>query len=224
MKDAPTTPAKSAFDAPHPAVTGAGDAWRCNLAEIHARRGTLIRLAYRFCWNHADAEDAVQSAILQASTHGHQLASPERIWSWIRAIVIRQCHDLRRRARRAQRAGSVLQDQARRRAAPDAPPAAAAANEFIAHVRSAIDRLPERQRTAIILRHLENLGYPEIAELMDVSESTARVQVRNGRENLRRILVRMGHAPDATSAGPPRASPPAGFEPRVHSRGDGGAA
>jgi RNA polymerase sigma factor (sigma-70 family) len=39
-----------------------------------------------------------------------------------------------------------------------------------------------------VLRHLEEMSYAEIAEIMDVSESTVRVQVRNALENLRAKL------------------------------------
>jgi len=188
VNDAPSTPAE--YVAPDPEVAAAltGDPPPTGWDAVHARRGILVRLAYRFCWNLHDAEDAVQNALTQAARHETQLADPQRLWSWVRAIVIRQCHDLRRRARRVARAQNVLEDRARRAEPPPAPHVALARSEFSESVRTAIDRLPQRQRTALVLRHLEELGYAEIAQLMGVSESTARVQVRNARDNLRRIL------------------------------------
>jgi len=74
-----------------------------SLDEVFARRGVLVRLAYRLCWNIEDAEDAVQNALLLASEKRHQLADARRLWSWVRAIVVRQCHEVRRRLARQQR-------------------------------------------------------------------------------------------------------------------------
>jgi RNA polymerase sigma factor (sigma-70 family) len=56
-------------------------------------------------------------------------------------------------------------------------------------MRELIARLPERPRIALVLRHLENLGYDDIAAVMEIEESTARVLVRNGRERLRELLL-----------------------------------
>ena len=73
------------------------------LDEVHARRGLLLRLAYRFCWNDADAEDAVQNALLLASRKVHQLADRGKLWPWVRSIVVTQCKELlRRRMRRGE--------------------------------------------------------------------------------------------------------------------------
>jgi RNA polymerase sigma-70 factor (ECF subfamily) len=191
VNDAPTTPAEYVAPALPLAKASTGSVFQPALAEVHARRGILVRLAYRFCWNLHDAEDAVQSALALATDRQAQLGDAQRAWCWVRAIVVRQWHDLRRRARRAARAQVRLADQARRAELPPQPHVAAATSEFSDRVRAAIARLPERQRTAIVLRHLEELGYAEIAEIMGVSESTARVQVRNARENLRRLLEKL---------------------------------
>lgn len=194
MNDAPQTPAQSVAAGPDPAPPAPplADGLKVeSLVGVSARRGALVRLAYRFCWNLHDAEDMVQNALVQAAQHGAQLADPARAWSWVRAIVVRQCHDLRRRARRVVRADEVLADRARGTAAPASPHEVAARGELSERVRQAIDRLPERQRTALVLHHLEEMPYAEIAELMGISESTARVQVRNARENLRRVLQKL---------------------------------
>jgi RNA polymerase sigma-70 factor (ECF subfamily) len=190
VNDAPMTPSEPVADAPHPAAVSpsAGACPRDPIDEVHARRGLLVRLAYRFCWDIHDAEDAVQSALVQATSRREQLADAARAWSWVRAIVVRKCYDLRRRAKRTARAGPVLVDRARRAELPDQAHEVAARSELSEHVRLAIAELPQRQQTAIVLRHLEELSYAEIAEIMAVSESTVRVQVRDARETLRRIL------------------------------------
>ncbi len=48
--------------------------------------------------------------------------------------------------------------------------------------------LPARQREVLVLHQMEGLSYREIADLLDVSESTARVHGHAGREALRQKL------------------------------------
>ena len=55
-----------------------------------------------------------------------------------------------------------------------------------------IDRLPRRQREVLVLRHLEGMSFSEVAEVLEMKESTARVQAQNARENLRSWLGETG--------------------------------
>ena len=55
-------------------------------------------------------------------------------------------------------------------------------------LRDAIGRLPAQQRVAITLRHLEGMGYSEIAELMEIGETTVRFHVRQARLTLARLM------------------------------------
>ena len=160
-----------------------------SLDEVFARRGVLVRLAYRLCWNIEDAEDAVQNALLLASEKRHQLADARRLWSWVRAIVVRQCHEVRRRLARQQQADTVREPA--RRPTPCEEPVVDKADrrEFDGLVKRMIGTLPERQQTALVLRHLEAMSYRQVAEIMGTSESTARVQVRNARQALRGAIL-----------------------------------
>lgn len=154
---------------------------------IHARRGDLVRLAFRFLWDHHDAEDAVQGAMLLAEQKQDQVAEPSRAWAWVRSIVVRQCHDIRRRSRRVRRLEAELRERAERAPQPDHA-AGLERDELQQRLRSLIATLPEQQQTAVVLRHLEQMDFKAIGEIMQVSAVTARVHARNGREALRRML------------------------------------
>lgn len=157
------------------------------LDAIHARRSDLVRLAYRFLWDIHDAEDAVQSALLQAECKQDQVADRSRAWGWVRSIVVRQCHDIRRRSRRVQRLAAEVRERAEQPAPPDHA-AGLEREEMQQRLRSLIAMLPEQQQTAVVLRHLEQMDFASIGEIMQVSAVTARVHARNGREALRRML------------------------------------
>jgi len=54
----------------------------------------------------------------------------------------------------------------------------------------AIDRLPEHQKTAIVLSYHEELSNAEIAEIMDTTVSSVESLLKRGRQRLRDILKR----------------------------------
>ncbi len=164
-------------------VTGSPPPACETLDEVHARRGLLLRLAYRCCWNDADAEDAVQNALLLATRKQHQLADRGKLWSWVRSIVVTQCKELSRRGARRSEVESSHEPP------PKPENDTLARGELSGMVKEMITALPERQQTALVLRHLEDMSYAEIAEMMGVAESTARVQVRNAREALRAAIA-----------------------------------
>jgi len=55
---------------------------------------------------------------------------------------------------------------------------------------SAVLTLPERQKTAVLLRHTEDMTYQEIAAVMSVSVSSVESLLVRGRKTLRTILIK----------------------------------
>jgi DNA-directed RNA polymerase specialized sigma24 family protein len=51
-----------------------------------------------------------------------------------------------------------------------------------------VTRLPERQRVCIVLRYLEDMTEPEIAEVLDIPVGTVKSQLSRGRAKLARWL------------------------------------
>lgn len=153
-------------------------------------RGVLVRLAYRFCWDRGDAEDAVQEALLSAVADWRGGARPVQPAAWLKAIVVRQAIQTnRRRGRRARLIHSATREGAVRNGADERGDSLEAQERAIA-LRERINDLPERQRIAITLRHLDGMPYEEVAAVMDVAESTVRVLIRNAREALRDGIAR----------------------------------
>jgi RNA polymerase sigma-70 factor (ECF subfamily) len=149
-------------------------------------RASLVRLAYRMCWSAQDAEDVVQDALLAAARHGPQLRDEQRRWPWLCRIVVQNCRLHARRARSLKRLAELgnadLVGAADRR--QDLVP-----EELGLLMKRLLVTLPEKQRIALTLRHIEHMDYPRIAEIMRISESTARAHVRAGREHLREMIL-----------------------------------
>jgi RNA polymerase sigma-70 factor (ECF subfamily) len=160
----------------------------CGDEQTDLDRGQLVRLAYRFLWNWHDAEDAVQDALALAEQKRSQLKDHGKWAFWVRRIVIQQCHLQRRRSTRWSTVWVRLKHQLGARQQPSGGDLGAA--ELSPIVKELIASLPERQQTALVLRHLEHMDYSAIAAVMQVAESTVRVHVRSGRETLRKAILK----------------------------------
>jgi RNA polymerase sigma factor (sigma-70 family) len=55
-------------------------------------------------------------------------------------------------------------------------------------VWSAVTKLPDRQRVCVVLRYMEDLTEPEIAEVLDCPVGTVKSQLSRGRAKLARLL------------------------------------
>jgi len=149
-------------------------------------RDRLFRLAYRLLWNRGDAEDALQDAAIMAHEHAGELRDRKRWWPWMCRIVVRRCHELRRqrsrRLRLFQRAGELRQEVA------DAASLTGLGVELV----EMLDRLPRRQREVLVLRHVQGMGFEELAEVLQIRPETARVHALRGRDALLQELRRRG--------------------------------
>jgi RNA polymerase sigma-70 factor (ECF subfamily) len=153
-------------------------------------RRRWVRLAYRYLWRIEDAEDVVQSAMLRATQRADQLRNVEKWDAWVSQIVVRECLQFRRDAARRRTRESEAVDRATTAAssgeAVDVPGSDTTTAQL---ARWALQRLPEKQRMAVVLRRLEGMSYQRVAELMGLEEATARVHVFKGLEAMRQMMV-----------------------------------
>jgi len=72
----------------------------------------------------------------------------------------------------------------------DAPGAEARLQDGARHdaLQNALAALPERQRQAVVLRHLEGLSNPEIAAIMDIGVEAVESLSARGRRSLEQAL------------------------------------
>jgi len=146
-----------------------------------AFRRRLIRLAVKLVWNREDAEDAVQEAFKLAMAKGPR-QSDAALCPWLYRTVGNLCLNLRRRRRTEPLMPWIEVAQA---VAPDSRLQRA---EALGGLRVAIDRLPEQQRLALVLRTMERMDYARIAEIMAISVSAVRAHVHLARRRLAEML------------------------------------
>lgn len=152
-----------------------------------AERPALVRFARLVLGSHAAAEDAVQDALASAHAHPERIEAARDRGAYVRRMVVNAHHSAWRKSRRL-----VPVEDVRRPAGS----AATAKVELADLVWRACATLPAKQRAAVVLRFYEDLDYPEIARVLDCTESTARAGVHRGLAALRRVLEEEGWSDD----------------------------
>lgn len=163
-------------------------------AEGHAQAAAILteRLlprvyhhARRRLGNEAEAEDAAQDAMMRLWQIAPDWRRGEaQISTWLYRVTENLCTDRLRRRR------SVPLDDI---AEPlDETPGAAAQMQTKARdaaLRNALDTLPDRQRQAVELRHLEGWGNPQIADIMEITPRAVESLIARGKRALSAQLM-----------------------------------
>ncbi len=148
----------------------------------------MLALARRMLNDAIEAEDVAQEVFLrvwrQAPTWQPGAA---RFDTWMHRVALNLCYD--RLRKRREDLVAEPPEQIDTGAAPDRGLEAA---ELGVRVASALQRLPERQREAIVLCHYQELSNIEAARLMEVSVEALESLLSRGRRALRAALADLG--------------------------------
>ncbi|AXK81814.1 RNA polymerase sigma factor [Pseudolabrys taiwanensis] len=143
----------------------------------------MVGLARRVLGNTADAEDVAQEAMLRVWTHAPRWQPVAAFKTWLTRIVVNLCLDRKRRAAWVdlEEAGDLVDRT------PDAVERMET-NERERQLQSAIEKLPDRQRAAIVLTYSEGMSNAQVADILDTSVSAVETLLIRGKQNLRRAL------------------------------------
>jgi RNA polymerase sigma factor (sigma-70 family) len=161
------------------ALYAAGDA---AAARELARRflPRMLAFARRMLGDAAEAEDVAQEAMLRLWRMAPGWRSGEaQVSTWLWRVVANLCTD-RLRRRRGVGLDTVPDPED---PAPTALQGLLAADRAAA-LEQALAALPERQRQAVVLRHLEGLPNPEIAEIMGIGVEAVESLTARGKRAL----------------------------------------
>jgi len=135
------------------------------------------RLAVGMLRSEADAEDAVQEAVLKAWRHFGRFRRDSDLRPWLFTIVANEC-----RGQRRTRWWSVIR---RADTADDIVGEASAGDPATVDLRRALYHLPHDQRLVLILRYYLDLSYDEVAHTLGISTKAAKSRTYRALERLR---------------------------------------
>lgn len=148
---------------------------------FHREFPRMVAVAYAITGNRWAAEELAQEACLRAYRSWGSIRGYDRPGAWLRRVTINLSNSFLRRRLSELRA---LERYVLNGLEPIAEHAAEE-REFWDEVTS----LPRRQREVIALRYVDDLSTSEIAEVLEISESSVRTHLQRGREMLARRIA-----------------------------------
>ncbi|MGW7683008.1 SigE family RNA polymerase sigma factor [Kribbella sp. NPDC054772] len=144
-----------------------------------SRHGALYRYAYLLAGDRGLAEDLVQEALVKTYVGWHRLRDPNNAEAYTRRVITTTAIGWwRRKSWRAEQPHDDV---------PDRPADGddATARVWLWHE---LQKLPPRQRAALVLRYYEDLTEPQTAEILGCSVGTVKSQVSDALKKLRTRL------------------------------------
>ncbi len=138
---------------------------------------SMVALAHGVCGDRSAAEDIAAEALSRANDKWDTVSGYDKPGAWLRRVTINLARSHGRRL------GTRERFLRRQRSEPTV-----AAPTSDHELWDAVRTLPDKQRSAIVLRYLEDLPVAEIAEILGCTASTAGSHLQKARTRLAEIL------------------------------------
>jgi RNA polymerase sigma-70 factor (ECF subfamily) len=148
----------------------------------------IIQLVNRYVKDPSEAQDVAQEAFIKAYRALGNFRRDSAFYTWLYRIAINTAKNyLVSRTRRSSDYQVDIQDAEQIENAPqlqgmESPERLLLNQEIVETIKTAIDKLPEEMRIAIMLREFEGMSYEEIAQAMDCPVGTVRSRIFRARE------------------------------------------
>jgi len=148
---------------------------------IHQYKKELYKIAFIYTKNEDDALGAIDETVYKAYISIKKLRKPEYFKTWLIRILINECTSVLKKQNKI-----VLEDD---NSAFDIAIEDESNFKFdYEELYEAINKLSDKQRTAIILKYFNDLKLSTISEIMEVPENTVKSYIRRGILTLKDLL------------------------------------
>ena len=151
----------------------------------------VFLLIYRIVGNVPDAQDLTQEAFIKALQRQDQLKDLDKAAHWLSRIASNTAIDFLRRAGRVSFSELDEMPEPVAVSSMDSPEQMVLRAERREYLQSGLDILTERERTALLLRDVEDLPAEEVAARLHCSKATVRSHIANARVKLRKHFSRL---------------------------------
>jgi RNA polymerase sigma factor (sigma-70 family) len=145
----------------------------------------MLAVCYRYGHNREDAEDMLQEGFIKVFLQMHTFENRGAFEGWIRRIIVHTCINILKKNKKFNESVDIIYAtgiQVRE----ESVPAIIQAKQVVECIRL----LPIGYRTVLNLYAVEGYSHREIADMLDIEESTSRSQYTRAKAMLEDILVR----------------------------------
>ena len=181
------------------------------LIEMYSAK--LYKVAYALLGSRQDAEEVVQDTFLRAYRALHAFRGESSLETWLHRIVLnlaRNKYHWNHRRGDGVNVSLTAGDDSDGDSGPDneqdvpdrrlEPDLILEQNEIGTNIMKALNRLPDNLRETMLLRHVNDMPYEQIAQKLDCKVGTVKSRLSRGREMLRDYLAAAGILPSAGGA------------------------
>lgn len=164
---------------------------------INEHKEMVYRTAYGFLRNKAEAEDVAQEVFVEVFNSINKFKGDSRLSTWLYRITsnkaINQINKNQRRSNTKQ-IGTFYQNENSEiveisEEEKYSPEAISENQEKEKILHSAINTLPENQKTAFVLHKIDGVSYKEIKNIMKLSTSSVESLIHRAKTNLQKKLI-----------------------------------
>lgn len=154
----------------------------------------LYQICYRMLSNNHEAEDIAQEAFVRAYINLHSFDQNRKFSTWLYRIATNLCIDRIRKKKPdyfldAEIAGTEGLDMYSQLSSDDKlPDDVVEQMELQDRIQYEISKLPDKYRSVIVLKYIEELSLQEISDILDMPLGTVKTRIHRGREALRKQL------------------------------------
>jgi RNA polymerase sigma factor (sigma-70 family) len=145
----------------------------------------MLAVCYRFAHNREDAEDMLQEGFIKVFLQIHTFENRGAFEGWIRRIIVHTCINILKKNKKFNESVDIIH-AATILVRDESIPAIIQAKQVVECIRL----LPLGYRTVLNLYAIEGYSHREIANMLDIEESTSRSQYTRARAMLEDILIR----------------------------------
>ncbi len=166
----------------------------CEIAR--ANRNMVINVCFSLLNDKERSEEVAQDVFLQIYKKAGEFKGKSKLSTWIYRIAVNRALNARRRdqffkKREIIRQKTSVDPDYLKAPQSDSPDSRLETEEIRAAIRKALDYLPEKQRTVIILHKIEGMSSKEIAQILGISLSSAEARIHRAKINLKKKLSRL---------------------------------
>ncbi|WP_059171541.1 RNA polymerase sigma factor SigW [Bacillus sp. FJAT-27445] len=161
---------------------------------VELYKDKLFQLGYRMLGNRHEAEEIAQEAFIRAYVNIDKFNQEYKFSTWLYRIATNLCIDRIRKKKPdyyldAEMAGTEgLTLYSRIPSDSPLPEKEVEMLELQEAIQGEIVKLPEKYRSVIVLKYIEELSLNEISEILDLPLGTVKTRIHRGREALRKQL------------------------------------